>query len=85
MGATPMIGQNDVPGETFSLSDAHALVSFAHRMHLARVSMWSANRDTQCGAQVLDSRSRTRAAASSSSRWHSPGSSEGSTDTCLIA
>lgn len=54
MGATPMIGQNDVPGETFSLSDAHGLVSFAHRMHLARVSMWSANRDTQCGAQVLD-------------------------------
>ena len=30
------------------------LVSFAHQMHLARVSMWSANRDSQCGAQVLD-------------------------------
>jgi chitinase len=54
MGATPMIGQNDVAGETFSLSDAHGLVAFAHRMHLARVSMWSANRDSQCGAQVLD-------------------------------
>ena len=29
MGATPMIGRNDVQGETFTPSDAHALVSFA--------------------------------------------------------
>jgi chitinase len=43
-----------VQGETFSLSDASALVSFAHRVHLARVSMWSANRDSQCGVQSLD-------------------------------
>jgi chitinase len=49
-----MIGQNDVAGETFSLSDAHGLVAFAHKMRLARVSMWSANRDAQCGAQGLD-------------------------------
>jgi chitinase len=54
MGATPMIGRNDVQGETFSLSDASALVSFAHRVHLARVSMWSANRDSRCGVQSLD-------------------------------
>jgi chitinase len=54
MGATPMIGRNDVPGETFSVSDASALVSFAKKMHLARVSMWSANRDSQCGVQSLD-------------------------------
>jgi chitinase len=54
MGATPMIGRNDVPGETFTLSDARALVSFAREMHLARVSMWSANRDSQCGVQSLD-------------------------------
>jgi chitinase len=54
MGATPMIGRNDVPGETFSLSDAHALVGFARSHHLARVSMWSANRDSQCGVQSLD-------------------------------
>ena len=49
-----MIGHNDVPGETFSVSDASALVSFAKTMHLARVSMWSANRDSQCGVQSLD-------------------------------
>jgi chitinase len=54
LGATPMIGKNDVAGETFSLNDAHALVSFAHKMHLARVSIWSANRDSQCGVQSID-------------------------------
>jgi chitinase len=54
MGATPMIGRNDVQGETFSLGDAHALVSFAKKMHLARVSIWSANRDSQCGVQSID-------------------------------
>ena len=54
MGATPMIGRNDVQGEVFSLGDAHALVSFAKKMHLARVSMWSANRDSQCGVQSID-------------------------------
>ena len=54
MGATPMIGRNDVQGEVFSLGDAHALVSFAKKMHLARVSIWSANRDSQCGVQSID-------------------------------
>jgi chitinase len=54
MGATPMIGRNDVRGEIFTLSDARALVGFARKNHLARVSMWSANRDSQCGVQSLD-------------------------------
>jgi chitinase len=54
MGATPMIGRNDVAGETFSVSDAGALVSFARKVHLARVSIWSANRDSECGVQTLD-------------------------------
>jgi chitinase len=54
LGATPMIGKNDVAGETFSLGDAHALVGFARKMHLARVSIWSANRDSQCGVQSID-------------------------------
>jgi len=52
MGATPMIGQNDVPGEAFSLSDARALVTLARQVHLGRVSMWSANRDYPCGSDV---------------------------------
>lgn len=50
IGATPMIGQNDVSGEIFTLSDAQALVSFARSVGLGRVSMWSANRDYQCSA-----------------------------------
>jgi chitinase len=54
IGATPMIGHNDIPGEVFSLSDARALVSFANRVGLGRVSMWSANRDAPCGVQPTD-------------------------------
>src|SRR6202012_1931440 len=49
LGATVMIGQNDVAGENFTVSDARALAAFAVRSHLGRVSMWSINRDSQCG------------------------------------
>lgn len=51
MGATVMIGQNDVAGERFAISDAHSLLSFARQVGLGRVSMWSINRDTQCGSE----------------------------------
>ena len=50
MGATPMIGRNDVPSEVFSLDDARALRSFASERGLARLSMWSLNRDHTCGS-----------------------------------
>lgn len=50
LGATPMIGQNDVDGEVFTLADAQGLVSFARERGLGRMSMWSANRDQPCGA-----------------------------------
>lgn len=49
-GATVMIGQNNVQGENFTVSDAQGLVSFAIANHLGRVSMWSLNRDAQCGS-----------------------------------
>jgi cellulose synthase/poly-beta-1,6-N-acetylglucosamine synthase-like glycosyltransferase len=49
MGATPMIGQNNVQGENFTTADAKGLASFATRVHLGRISMWSLNRDSQCG------------------------------------
>jgi len=49
LGATVMIGQNDVRGENFTVNDAQALVGFASRNHLGRLSMWSINRDSQCG------------------------------------
>ena len=50
LGATVMIGQNDVTGENFTVSDARALAAFAVKSHLGRVSMWSINRDSQCGS-----------------------------------
>jgi chitinase len=52
IGATPMIGQNDAPQDRFSLDDAHRLASFATQHGMRRVSMWSANRDGPCGAQL---------------------------------
>lgn len=54
MGATPMIGQNDVRGEIFTLQDAADLQAFATEKHLGRLSMWSLNRDRTCGANYAD-------------------------------
>jgi chitinase len=50
MGVTVMIGQNDTPGENFSLADARTLSAFVSAHHIRRVSMWSLNRDSQCGS-----------------------------------
>lgn len=50
LGATVMIGQNDFSGQIFTINDARGLVQFAQRTHLGRVSMWSINRDSQCGS-----------------------------------
>ena len=54
VGATPMIGQNDVDGEVFTLDDAEALTAFARANGLGRVSLWSLNRDTACSAGFAD-------------------------------
>lgn len=54
LGATPMIGQNDVAGEIFSLDDAKALNEFATTKGLGRMSMWSLNRDVSCGSNYPD-------------------------------
>lgn len=43
-----MIGDNDVSGETFSLSDAAQVRAFAEEKEVAWVSMWSTFRDQQC-------------------------------------
>ena len=48
IGATPMIGQNDVDTERFTVADAAGLATFAVDKGLGRVSMWSLNRDAQC-------------------------------------
>ncbi|MBI4934472.1 MAG: chitinase [Actinobacteria bacterium] len=54
LGATPMIGQNDVVGEVFTLDDARGLAEFAVAKGLGRVSMWSLNRDAPCPASFAD-------------------------------
>ncbi|KQV04939.1 glycosyl hydrolase family 18 [Leifsonia sp. Root112D2] len=54
LGMTPMIGQNDIAGEVFGLDDATALNTFAVTKGIARVSMWSVNRDTSCGPNYVD-------------------------------
>ncbi len=49
LGATVMIGQNNVRGENFTTDDAAGLAIFAKKNGLGRLSMWSLNRDSQCG------------------------------------
>jgi chitinase len=52
IGATPMIGQNDVPGEIFGLDAAKGLNLFVLSHGIGRVSMWSLNRDLTCSNYV---------------------------------
>ena len=54
MGATPMIGQNDVQDEIFTLADAKAFNAWAVSKGVGRLSMWSANRDQTCGSNYVD-------------------------------
>jgi chitinase len=54
LGTTVEIGQNDSAGEQFTVADARALTSFANANHLGRVSMWSINRDAQCGSAFAE-------------------------------
>lgn len=54
LGATPMIGQNDVDGEVFTLDDAKGLAQFATAKGLGRVSLWSLNRDAPCSTSFTD-------------------------------
>ncbi len=53
IGLTPMIGQNDERDEVFLAADAEALNAFAVDRGVGRVSMWSLNRDTECGANYV--------------------------------
>lgn len=56
IGATPMIGQNDIRDEVFTLSDAKELNKFARDRGVGRMSMWSANRDVTCGSNYVDTK-----------------------------
>ncbi|MFI6550162.1 chitinase [Streptomyces prunicolor] len=54
MALTSMLGVNDVSGETFSLSDAAQVRTFAESKEVAWVSMWSTFRDQQCESGSSD-------------------------------
>lgn len=45
IGLTPMIGQNDIPSEVFTLDDAILLTDFVDEKGIGLIAMWSANRD----------------------------------------
>lgn len=49
VGVTPMIGVNDVTTERFTTADARELAQFVKQRGIPRVSIWSLNRDQQCG------------------------------------
>ncbi|HEY2480524.1 MAG TPA: chitinase [Solirubrobacterales bacterium] len=49
VGATPMLGVNDVTSERFTTKDARELAGFVKARGIPRVSAWSLNRDQQCG------------------------------------
>ncbi|HEX3804284.1 MAG TPA: carbohydrate-binding protein [Solirubrobacteraceae bacterium] len=50
LGVTVMLGVNDITNERFTTSDAQQLAAFANRQGIPRVSAWSLNRDSECGA-----------------------------------
>lgn len=54
LGATPMLGQNDIAKEVFTLADAKGLNAFARSHGMRRMSMWSANRDLSCGSNYTN-------------------------------
>lgn len=55
LGATVLIGQNDTPGEYFTVDNAREINTFALQAGLGRLSMWSLNRDQQCGENFTNS------------------------------
>lgn len=52
LGATVMIGRNDIRTEVFGLDDADRVLGFAHTRGLGRLSLWSINRDAPCGPDI---------------------------------
>lgn len=45
MGATPMFGDNDVQGQTFTTANQSQLLDYAQQVNLGMLSGWSENRD----------------------------------------
>jgi chitinase len=53
IGVTPMIGQNDTAPDQFAVDAAEQLATFVRNKGIARISMWSLNRDQPCGPNVV--------------------------------
>lgn len=49
VGITVMIGQNDLDQERLTVPDARKVVDFVREHRAGRLSMWSLNRDDECG------------------------------------
>ena len=46
LGITPLIGENDIAGEIFTLADAQTVVDYARQnAFVTRIAMWSVARD----------------------------------------
>jgi len=52
IGITPMIGQNDVASEVFSIANAEAVAAFAQRSGIGMLAWWEMTRDRPCGGAV---------------------------------
>lgn len=52
VGITPMIGQNDIQAEVFTIGDAERVNEFARNKGVGLVSMWSLNRDSTCASPL---------------------------------
>lgn len=48
VGVTPMIGENDVPSEVFTLPDAQKVTAWSKTIGLGELAWWSVTRDTPC-------------------------------------
>lgn len=53
-GVTVMIGENDSAGENLTVTGAADVARAAASRHWGRVSMWSLNRDAQCGSAFAE-------------------------------
>jgi chitinase len=49
LGVTPMLGVNDVSDERLTTGDAREVAAFVNKHGIPRVSVWSLNRDSECG------------------------------------
>lgn len=48
VGVTPMIGENDVPNEVFTVNDAKLVGNWARANGVAEIAWWSVARDKPC-------------------------------------